>query len=244
MLLDDPPADRQPQPRPLALLLGGEERVHDPGQVLGRDAHPGVRELDPHGGPAVVQRAGAGAQRQGAALRHGVAGVGEQVQEHLPQLLPVGVDGRHVRGELLHDGDLPLAQVVLDQFDRLGQFLVGRPRSRPAPAPRRENWSRLATRSPIRFVSCSMISSARRPGVVRGRRARTDSIAQADRRQGVVQLVGDAGRQLADAGQLGRLPELLGHGPHFLVLRLQLRHGRSQVLLALAAVPPRPACAR
>ena len=48
--------------------------------------------------------AGARAEGQRAALRHGVAGVGEQVQEDLPQLLPVGVDGRRVRGELLHDG--------------------------------------------------------------------------------------------------------------------------------------------
>ena len=69
------------------------------------------------------------------------------------------------------------------------------------------------------------------PRVVRGRARQDGFDPQAHRGQGVVQLVGDAGRQLAHAGQLGRLPELLGHGPDFVAFRLQLCHGFLQMLL-------------
>ena len=83
--------------------------------------------------------------------------------------------------------------------------------------PRRENCSRLATSSPMRLVSCAMISRALRLGSSAGVRARTDSMRKRHRRQGIVQFVGDAGGQLAHAGQLGGMPELLGHGPDLFV---------------------------
>ena len=50
--------------------------------------------------------------------------------------------------------------------------------------------------------------------------------------QGIVQLMGDAGRQLADAGQLGRLPELLRGGPNFFILGPEFGDGPLQICFA------------
>jgi hypothetical protein len=55
---------------------------------------------------------------------HGVTGVREQVQEDLASLLPVGVNERRILGEFQHDGDLLFAEVVLNEFHGLGQFLA------------------------------------------------------------------------------------------------------------------------
>ena len=45
---DDPVTDAQPEPGPLALRLGGEERIEDPAQDLRRDARPVIRDADLH----------------------------------------------------------------------------------------------------------------------------------------------------------------------------------------------------
>ena len=47
VLLDDPVADREAQPGPLADRLGGEERVEDPLADRRVDAAAGVGDLDP-----------------------------------------------------------------------------------------------------------------------------------------------------------------------------------------------------
>ena len=59
VFLNDAAANRQPEPRPFPFFLGGEEGLHDLLQVLGRNAHAGVRELDQHAGLAVASVAGA-----------------------------------------------------------------------------------------------------------------------------------------------------------------------------------------
>ena len=53
---DDPPADVQAEAGALADALGGEERLEDPVPDLGRDAGPGVADLDQHAVP-VASRA-------------------------------------------------------------------------------------------------------------------------------------------------------------------------------------------
>ena len=125
VLLDDPPADGQPQPRPLALLLGGEERLEHRGQVFGGMPTPVSATSMHHGRRRRPAVAGPDPGDQPPAVGHGVGGVGEQVQEHLPQVLPVGVDGRHVRGELrLRRGLRRLRRWWLGQLDRLGDLLA------------------------------------------------------------------------------------------------------------------------
>jgi len=54
--------------------------------------------------------------RQRAALRHGVAGVGDQVKEKLAQVLPVALDDRQFICEFAHDRDALLAKVVMDKL--------------------------------------------------------------------------------------------------------------------------------
>jgi hypothetical protein len=75
--LDDPVADRQAQPGPLADRLGREERVEDFVADLRIDAAAGIGDLDLLDLGAVLDRARADDHR--AAGRAGVDRVGDQV---------------------------------------------------------------------------------------------------------------------------------------------------------------------
>src|SRR3989338_369136 len=89
VLLDDAVADGQAQAGAPAGGLGGEEGVVDLAQVLRGDADAGVADLDLDAAVVV-----AGADGELAALRHGVAGVDQQVQEDLLELAGVAADDR------------------------------------------------------------------------------------------------------------------------------------------------------
>src|ERR1700681_2824100 len=81
--------NRKPQPCSFARALGGEERIVNPLQVLGRNTLPVVTYIDarkPLGVP--------GLDREPAALFHGVASIQEQVEEDLLQFSSVALDGR------------------------------------------------------------------------------------------------------------------------------------------------------
>src|SRR6266700_3016310 len=64
------------------------------------------------------------AQRERATLWHGVAGVRQRVQEHLPELLAVGMQERHLRGELPHYYNTMVAQMVVNECQRVVYFLT------------------------------------------------------------------------------------------------------------------------
>ncbi len=68
--------------------LGGEERIVDALQMLGRDARAGVGD---HGFDVAVDQRG---HAQPAAARHGFLGVQQQVEKDLLQLAGVAVNGR------------------------------------------------------------------------------------------------------------------------------------------------------
>ena len=89
VLAHDAVGDRQAEAGALADRLGREERIVDARQVLARNARPGVADFG-HDSPVFDARA----DRQPAALRHRVARVQEQVQEHLLQLV---LDAEHHR---------------------------------------------------------------------------------------------------------------------------------------------------
>ena len=82
--LDDAVRDGEAEARPLADLLGREERAEQLVQVLRRDAHALVLHGDDDVLLGAVQRDG-----DGAAVGHRVLGVGEQVGEHLDDLVAV-----------------------------------------------------------------------------------------------------------------------------------------------------------
>src|SRR5207245_9066861 len=85
-----PFCQRQAEAYPLALR--GEQRLEYVLEVVGRDAASGVRHGDLE---AVRERSGPHAQ--GAALRHGLDGIGEEVVQDETNL--VGID--HDRSEVL-----------------------------------------------------------------------------------------------------------------------------------------------
>jgi len=76
----------QPQPGSLVLRLGGEERLEDPGDDLGRPADPGVADRQLH----VV--AGCDRGMQARVFRHRVTCVDREVDHHLFHLAPVRAD--------------------------------------------------------------------------------------------------------------------------------------------------------
>lgn len=113
MLTDDPLTDSQTQPCPFAFRFGGEKGIHYFRQILRGDAYARINDLDND-----MARRARNAYGQGSALRHGVAGIGEQVQKQLSQLLAVASNHRHVGCELLYHGYLKFAKMIMNQFQR------------------------------------------------------------------------------------------------------------------------------
>ncbi len=98
---DDPPGDVQPQPGALADRLGGEERLEDPRDDVGRDARAGVADLDLR---RVVASPGPEGERAVAA--HRLQRVVDQVRPHLVQLRAVHRNVGQHSVVVAHDLDL------------------------------------------------------------------------------------------------------------------------------------------
>jgi hypothetical protein len=90
------------------------ERVVDLRQVFGRDAEAGVPHADHDG---ILIRPGRNFEL--ASARHGVARVEDQVHQHLLQLGRVAGRERQAVGVVTHDLDLGVAQLRLEQLDRV-----------------------------------------------------------------------------------------------------------------------------
>ena len=115
MVLDDAVADREAQAGPLGRPLGAEERVEDLVLHLGLDAAPGIGEDHPDRAVGLSD-----GDVEASAVRHGVAGVQDQVQEHLLDLVRVDLERRrivHIRADL----DLFELMVVPHQAQRVLQ---------------------------------------------------------------------------------------------------------------------------
>src|SRR5262249_12334470 len=91
--LDDVGTYRQPQPQPLTVLLGCKEGFKDPAEVLRPNPTPRIRDADPE---ALGLLAGSAPQRP--PLGHGVPSIGDEVQQHLLQLVERHADGRQRLG--------------------------------------------------------------------------------------------------------------------------------------------------
>ena len=119
-LLDDAVDGREPEPGALADILGGVEGVENLVDDLRRDAGAGVLDLDQHifaeRHPLVLERRallGADirrAQRELAAVRHGIARIDREIDDHLLELADVGLD----RPEVAHLRDVE-RHVLADQ---------------------------------------------------------------------------------------------------------------------------------
>jgi hypothetical protein len=96
MVLDKGPAQRQAEAGALTDRLGREEGLEDPLLELGRNARAVVGDLDPH---SSLDRVEGGAHGEAAVAHaaHGVLGVGNEVHQHLVELVRVGPRLRQVR---------------------------------------------------------------------------------------------------------------------------------------------------
>ena len=106
MPLDDAACQREAQPRPLALRLGGEERLEDPGLDLRRDARAGVGDLDAHAPTRIVRARRETQPARRGGVQHRLTGVGDEIHGDLPQLVPVGPDEGQVVREIDADVDV------------------------------------------------------------------------------------------------------------------------------------------
>ena len=116
-----------------ALALGGEEGVKNAGQHVGGDAGAGVHHLDHHVaaggdgfgamGEGAIQRHVAAAQREFAALLHGIARVDGEVDQHLVKLRGVGADGAAGGFEVKRQADF-FAEQAAQQAGEIGDDVV------------------------------------------------------------------------------------------------------------------------
>ncbi len=85
--LDDLLREREPEAG--AARLAGDEELEEVRQLLGRDAGPGVGDVDAQLSPSSAR---ARADREAAAARHRLDGVRHQGQQHLLDLRVVELD--------------------------------------------------------------------------------------------------------------------------------------------------------
>ena len=122
MAAHDVVGDAEPEPGALADALGGEERIEDALQMLGSDAAAVVLDLHRH-----VAVARLGRDPDGAAVADRLAGVHDQVQEHLLELLRHAADGRQLDVEALDPSAAAQlggrhVQHVLEQLVQIGRL--------------------------------------------------------------------------------------------------------------------------
>src|SRR2546425_258429 len=215
-LLHDAVHRREPEPRALALFLRGEERLEDPRLRGGVHADARVRDGEHYVGAgshgpvlervALVELGVCRFDRELAAPRHRVAGVHDQVHDHLLQLARVGPDGPQVgrqRGLERHVRPAQPAQHVVDACDHAVQ--VEHPRGEDLPAAEGEQLAG-ERRGPLRgaenlldVVAARVFAREILPHQLR---------VPPDRGQHVVEVVSHPARQLPHCFHLLRLEQL------------------------------------
>ena len=150
-----------------------------------------------------------GADRELAAVRHGVAGVDREVDHDLLELVHVGLDGPEVAAVAEVELD-PLAEQALQEHRQVGEPVVEVEHLRPQRlAARKRQQLAHEARGPVGvLLDLHDVLEGRvgRPVV----REQQIGIAD-DRLQHVVEVVRDAAGELADGVHLLRLGELLLH---------------------------------
>ena len=226
------------QPESAARRLGREERIEDARQGLGVHAHAVVSHFQPDvvaGGEAehagLVCRGGLADPQGSRAGRHpdatfagadGVRGVGQQVHHHLPQLRRIAGHHRQVPREVEGHADV-LRDDRSEQFvDFLGErFELHRQHDEPAAPGVGEHLRRELAGAQRRTFDALDMGPPRGAGRQIGERE-TGFPEHAD--QQVVEVVGDAARQHAEALEPLRLLDSLVEQPALPLGPLPLDH--------------------
>ena len=203
MALHDPQTHRQPEARAADFGLGREERFEDAVQVLRRNPRAGIRHLHLHHGPAGLGPDG----ERPAAVLHDVDRVVDEVQEHLLDAGHVDLHGSQPRRVFLPErhrvqGALPAhhGQRLLEHRVEIGDLR-----------------DELALPAEVQEVPHDVAGAPRlfldEVELLAHRLARRDLLGEVrgeaeHARQGIVDLVGDIRRQLADRRELRGLDQL------------------------------------
>ena len=211
-LRDDPVDGREPEPRALARLLRREERLEDPRPHRIVHADTGVRHRE-HGVPpgwcrGLIGWAGDRDARDDldrAASRHRIAGVRDEVDEHLVELGRIGLDRGHVGAEAHPHRDRFAREPSQERHDRLDDRIdVEHTRLEYLPPAEGEQLPGEGAGS-LGGIDDGL--DVRRAWVFAKLLEREQRLA-VDRRQQVVEVVGDAARELPDRVELLALAKL------------------------------------
>src|SRR5438105_684040 len=123
VLTNDGHADTEPQTRAAAGTLGGVERIEETRKRFGTDADAVILKRDAN---AVAGARWANLQAAGVAdFANGLLGVGDEVQEHLNELVGVTNDSRKSGIRAKVHFDVVPAQGVFMQLERALDKIVG-----------------------------------------------------------------------------------------------------------------------
>src|SRR5262245_1718167 len=117
-VLHDAVGNGKTQPKPLSYRLGGEERIEDASDLVGRDAVASVCDHDRH---AVARCANGQANVRVVAFGHCIERVAQEIEHHLLELNRMSHDPE-LRGDILLDSHTGCPDLRLEQkqgaFDR------------------------------------------------------------------------------------------------------------------------------
>ena len=215
--------------RSLADLLGGEERLEDARLNLVRHADARVGNREPHvvaietlvpDASAILRR-----HRNHAAVRHGVAGVHGEVQDHEFKLAGVDLDGPEIVGEVELDVHVS-PETAVEQFAHPLELPREVERLRLQLLPARKRQQLFGERG---AALRRLLHAVEQPLAPRGIRQPAQHFQTAENNhQKIVEVMRDPARQLADRLDLLRLTQRVLDTGALLDLRQQRRVGLLQ----------------
>ena len=207
MFLHDRVSDRQPEARPLADILGREERIEDLRLHVFGHARPIVGDFE-HDRVAIEVVPGADDERA-ATVRadHGLFGVDDEVEQHLLDLMRIGERLGESGGKRLDGHDVVDALLVRAQRQRFADHLVEIDHGARRVALAGEG-QQVADDlgGALRLAEDGLEAAAR---VVVGRPLRQAFGPGEDGRERVIELVRDAGNCLPEGRELLGLEQLV-----------------------------------
>ena len=200
MLLDDRIGHGQTEPRAFTDLLGREKRIEDPGLHFLWHAGTIVVHFEDDGVRVEVVPGAQDQRSTTVRVEHRLLRIDDQVQQHLLHLVRIREDERQPSGERLEDVDVAQTLLVRAQRQRFAHHLVHiHHRTRGVSLARKREQIANDLGSPLRFAQDRFETAF---GLIVDVPLRQALCPGENRREGIVQFVGDARNRLAESGQL------------------------------------------